>query len=321
MARKLRVEYGGAIYHVINRGDRREAVFYGDDDRRRFLGTLEEACGKTGWQIHAYCLMGNHFHVVLETPQPNLVAGMKWLLGTYTNRFNHRHRLTGHLFGGRYKALVVDGSASGYLRTVCDYVHLNPVRSKVLRPDEPLRAFPWSSLTDYLKRPGDRPAWLRVDRLLGELGIPKDSAAGRREFEAHLESRRRQETEPEEWNVIRRGWYCGDAAFREELLAKMHGQWREHHFGDERRESLDQHADRLVREGLDQAGWTEQDLAIKPKGDPIKLRLAMRLRQETTATIKWITARLRMGSWKSTSRRLHERRRLEETGQCGNARN
>lgn len=81
---------------------------------------------KTGWQVHAYCLMSNHFHLVLETPQPNLAAGMKWLLGTYTQRFNRRHWHWGHLFGGRYKARLIDGRKPGYLRAACDYVHLNP---------------------------------------------------------------------------------------------------------------------------------------------------------------------------------------------------
>ena len=97
--------------------------------------------------------MGNHFHLVMETPQPDLVAGMKWFLGTYTSRFNRRHKVVGHLFSGRYKALVVDGSGNGYLRTVCDYVHLIPVRAKLLRPDQALREFAWSSLGEYLKAP------------------------------------------------------------------------------------------------------------------------------------------------------------------------
>ena len=88
MARQLRVEYPGAIYHVINRGDRREAIFHDDADRQRFLETLGETCAKTGWQVHAFCLMSNHFHLVLETPQGNLVAGMKWFLGTSTSQFN-----------------------------------------------------------------------------------------------------------------------------------------------------------------------------------------------------------------------------------------
>jgi REP element-mobilizing transposase RayT len=88
MARKLRVEYSGAIYHVMNRGDRREPIFKDELDRRRFVETLGEACAKTSWEVHAYCLMENHFHLVLETPLANLVVGMKWFLGTYTSRFN-----------------------------------------------------------------------------------------------------------------------------------------------------------------------------------------------------------------------------------------
>jgi REP element-mobilizing transposase RayT len=84
MSRKLRIEYPGAMYHVMNLGDQREDIFRDDEDRQRFLSTTGEACGKTEWQVHAYCLMRNHFHLVLETPQPNLVFGMKWLLGVYT---------------------------------------------------------------------------------------------------------------------------------------------------------------------------------------------------------------------------------------------
>src|SRR5206468_9802609 len=95
-------------YHVLNRGDRREAIFRIDADRKRFLELLAQICRRTGWQIHAYCLTDNHFHLVVETPRSNLSAGMQWLLGTYTQCFNRRHVLWGHLFGGRYKALLVD---------------------------------------------------------------------------------------------------------------------------------------------------------------------------------------------------------------------
>jgi putative transposase len=161
MPRALRIEYPGAIYHVMNRGDRREPIFRDDRDHTRFLETLGEVCIKTDWQVHAYCLMKNHFHLVVETPNANLVAGMKWFLGTYTARFNRRHQLFGHLFSGRYKALVVDGSGNGYLKTVCDYVHLNPARARLLTPEQPLRDYPWSSWPDYLKSPAERPRWLR----------------------------------------------------------------------------------------------------------------------------------------------------------------
>ena len=178
MPRKLRLQYPGAIYHLMNRGDRREKIFEDDQDRHSFLKNLGQACEKTGWQVHAYCLMSTHFHLVVETPQPNLVAGMKWLLGTYTIRFNRRHKEFGHLLSGRYEALIVDGSGNGYLKTACDYVHLNPARANLVKAGQPLSADMWSSYPAYLAAPSRRPGWLPVDRLLGERGIPKDSVGG-----------------------------------------------------------------------------------------------------------------------------------------------
>jgi len=296
MARKLRIQYSGAVYHVMNRGDRRELIFRDDADRQRFIATLGEACGKTDWQVHAYCLMPNHFHLVVETPRPNLVAGMKWLLGTYTGRFNRRHKLFGHLFSGRYKSLVVDSSAPGYLKTVCDYVHLNPVRAKLLRSEAALRNYRWSSYGDYLKPAAQRPAWLRVGRLLGEHGIPKDSPAGRCMFEQRLEEQRRQEGWEEVWKPVRRGWYLGEAAFRMELLAQLSEQRGAHHYGTELQEGEEEKAERLVRKELARRRWMEQDLREKPKTDWQKARIARRLREETTMTLVWIAQRLQMGS-------------------------
>lgn len=304
MARKLRVEYEGAIYHVMNRGDRREAIFLNDEDRHLFIKTLAEACAKTDWQVHAWCLMSNHFHLVIETPRANLVAGMKWLLGVYTARFNRRHRLAGHLFAGRYKALIVDGSGNGYLKTVCDYVHLNPVRAKLLSPEERLSAYGWSSYPEYLKRPSRRVSWLRVDRLLGEMGIARDSDAGRREFERQAEGRR-AETEDREWKVVRRGWCLGDKGFRKELLAQMAEKAGQSHYGDEISASVEEKAERIVAEGLRKLKWTEKDLETRRKGDPGKVRIARRLRQETTVTLKWIAQRLRMGTWTHVANRIY----------------
>src|SRR6267142_2850274 len=162
MPRKLRIQYEGAIYHVMNRGDHSEDIFLGDEDRELFLKTLGEACAKTEWQVHAWCLMRNHFHLVVETPKPNLVDGMKWLLGTYTSRFNRRHKLFGHLFSGRYKSLFVDGSGNGYLKTVCDYVHLNPARARQVAPGQKLSTYRWSSYAEYLKPKGSRCPWLHM---------------------------------------------------------------------------------------------------------------------------------------------------------------
>lgn len=315
MGRKARVEYPGAIYHVLNRGDHREPIFHNESDRLLFLETFGEVCVKTDWQVHAFCLMLNHFHLVIETPRANLVAGMKWFLGTYTNRFNRRHKLFGHLFSGRYKALIVDGSGNGYLKTVCDYVHLNPVRANLVAADQPLRTFLWSSLPEYLKAPRRRQPWLRVDRLLGETGIPQDTAAGRRQFELRIEERRAQERGGD-WKKLRRSWCLGDATFRQQLLEMMDGHMGDHHYGAQRSESAQHKAERLVQAGLKAAGWTEEDLRLRRKSDAVKIRLAADLRQQTTMTLKWIANRLHMGAWTHLNKRLYEHHngdKVEET--------
>jgi len=304
MPRPLRIEFEGAIYHVMNRGDRREPIFRDDADRKRFLATLGEACAKTDWQVHALCLMGNHFHLVIETPKGNLVAGMKWFLGTYTARFNRRHKLFGHLFSGRYKALLVDAASPGYLRTVCEYVHLNPVRAKLLAPEQALRDYTWSSYPEYLKPPSQRWPWLRVERLLGEMRLPKDSAAGRRELKRQMEARRWQEGGGEEWASIRRGWFFGADELKEELLAHASERIGTQHYGAERQEIGEAKAERLVREELAELKWEEADLAQRRKGDPGKVRIARRLRQETTMTLAWIARRLHMGVWTHVSNLL-----------------
>ena len=295
MPRKLRVEYSGAIYHVMNRGDRREPIFKDNVDHRRFLETLAEACGKTDWQVLAYCLMPNHFHLVVETPQANLVAGMKWFLGTYTSRFNRRHKLFGHLFSGRYKALIVDGSGNGYLRTVCDYVHLNPSRAKLLQKEESLRTYRWSSFPEYLKAPTKRPAWLRVERLLGEYGIHRDSAAGRGRLEEALEQRRGAE-DGQAYKPIRRGWFLGDEKLKQELLAQVSEKAGKSHYGEELRESAEAKAERIVAEELRRLAWKEDELKRQRKGHRRKVQMARRLRAETTMSLKWIAERLAMGS-------------------------
>jgi hypothetical protein len=152
--------------------------------------------------------MPNLFDSVVETPLPNLVAGMKWLLSTDTSRFNRRQKLLGHLFSGRNKSLIVDGSGNGYLKSVGDYVHLNPAQAKLVAADAPLKSFAWSRWPAYLLARSKRPAWLRVDRLLGEWGIPKDSPVGRQRLERALEERRGL-AEGEEFKPIRRGWCLG----------------------------------------------------------------------------------------------------------------
>jgi len=305
MPRKIRVQYPGAIYHVMSRGDRGEDVFLDDVDRQDFLKTLAEACQKTGWQLHAYCLMRNHFHLVVETPNADLVEGMRWLLSAYTIRLNHRHKLFGHVFSGRYKALLVDGSGTGYLKTACDYVHLNPIRAGLLKADERLLSYPWSSLMWYLAVPDHRPKWIRTDRLLGEHGIGPDTSTGRQEFERRMEARRLEETDPEALRAVRRGWCLGSEEFKREMLERVDGKLGENHSGELRQQTARQKAERIIAEELDRLKWQESDLARRRKCDPDKLAVAARLRTETTLTIKAIAERLHLGTPMNARVRLH----------------
>jgi REP-associated tyrosine transposase len=154
MTRPLRVEFPGGVYHVTSRGDGRDDIFIDDDDRQRFLDLLGHTIERFGWRCHAYCLMTNHYHLLIETPKPNLARGMRHLNGVYTQRFNRRHGRVGHVFQGRYKAIVVQKDA--HLLALCRYVVLNPVRARLVK-----RAGEWL-WSSYRATAGQSacPAWL-----------------------------------------------------------------------------------------------------------------------------------------------------------------
>ena len=126
MARPLRLEFPGAVYHLTGRGNARQRIFFGDADRQLFLDTLAAVVGRYGWICHAYCLMANHYHLLVETSKPNLSLGMRQLNGIYTQAFNRRHERVGHLFQGRFKAILVEKES--YLLELCRYIVLNPIR-------------------------------------------------------------------------------------------------------------------------------------------------------------------------------------------------
>ena len=204
--------------------------------------------------------------------------------------------------------MIVDGSGNGYLRKVCDYVHLNPARAKLLLPEQPLREYRWSSWPEYLQSPGKRPAWLRVERLLGEYHIPQDSVTGRKRLEEALEAGRAAEAGAG-YKPIRRGWFLGDQALREELLAQVNAQAGDGHYGEELRESAEAKAERIVAGELKRRKWGESTLAERRKGDPAKIAIAQRLRAETTMTLAWIAERLNMGTKTHLAHLLYWQRR------------
>jgi hypothetical protein len=205
------------------------------------------------------------------------------------------------VFSGRYKAPPVDGSGNGYLRTAAEYVHLNPVRARLVKDQEPLSVYPWSSYPAYLQRV--RPPWLRVDRVMGEYGIPGDTAAGRRRFGRVLEQRRFQ-ADGKDYRALRRGWFLGGEDFRQELLAQTKRWLGPNHFGSERRETVEEMAQRIIAEAIRGARLTKEQLALLPANASLKIELARRLRRETTVSLKWIARELGVGSWKYLSNLL-----------------
>jgi putative transposase len=211
-------------------------------------------------------------------------------------RFNRRHRLTGHLFAGRYKSLLVDESDPLYLRAVCDYVHLNPVRTGLIEPDKKLHSYPWSSYPSYLAGKRGRPSWLRCDRLLGEHGLQQGKRHHRIEFSRRIETSR-AEAGANTDQPIRRGWLFGADDFIMRLVDRLEKEVSEHHVARERSETDEELAERIVRAGIKELGWEEEELGRRRKGDPGKIRLARELRKRTSIDLKWIARRLEMGSW------------------------
>jgi REP element-mobilizing transposase RayT len=161
MARPLRIEFPGAVYHVTSRGNARADIFADDSDRELFLKTLGQVVRRLNWLCHAYCLMNNHYHLLIETPEGNLSAGMRQLNGVYTQAFNRAHGRDGHLFKGRFKAILVEKES--HLLELCRYVVLNPVRAGlVARPEQHL----WSSYLPTLGK-AEKPEFLTTAWLLG----------------------------------------------------------------------------------------------------------------------------------------------------------
>lgn len=313
MARPIRIEYAGAAYHVMARGNQGRAIFADDHDRRRWLGTLEESCDKTGWRIHAWVMMTNHYHLLLETPEANLVAGMKWFQGTYTQRYNSRHEVFGHLFQGRYKALVVDRAEGNYFGVVSTYIHLNPARAKLIRIGrERLERYPWSSYPSYLKTPRQRPGWLVTERVMGDLGLEPGDCGG---YEAYVEGRvlelglkAGQKALAQEWKGIRRGWYQGGEGFRGRLLRKitdaLQGKRAGSYAGEAKRDHGEAQAERLLRLGLAALKIQPGQLEAAPKGAMEKQALGWWLCEHTTVPRRWVSERLAMGDESRVTRAI-----------------
>jgi len=209
MARPLRIEFEGAVYHVTSRGNARADIYLTDADRKRFLGVLDHVVDRFGWVCHAWCLMSNHYHLIIETPQANLSRGMRQLNGLYTQRFNRAHERVGHVFQGRFTSIVVDKDA--YLLELSRYVVLNPVREGMVAD---VADWPWSS---YRAMAGESPVpdFLDVAWLLAQFGSSQSES--RVAYARFV----REGLGSQPWEKLNGPDVLGDDAFRSRLQERV----------------------------------------------------------------------------------------------------
>ena len=321
MPRALRIEYPGAVYHVMSRGDRREPIYLSDADRRAFLETLGEACERAGFIVHAYVLMTNHYHLLLETPGANLVSGMKWLQGTYTQRYNRANRLNGHVFQGRYKAIPVDADTPGYFRLASDYIHLNPARAGLLvRQNNDLSTFPWSSFPAFVKQRKLVWPWLRRIRVFASHELQDEAAGSRSRYAAYMERRvaelfaqSESPAREKQWRSLRRGWYSGSELFRDQLLERAESAVKGTRRDSYEKGGLQLHDEHAAQRRLDEAlkrlGVAIENVWGRRQNDAVKQAVAWWVKHQTVVGDEWICRKLHMGSRMNVHRAVNRYRK------------
>ena len=202
MSRPLRLELSGGLYHVTSRGDRREDIYVDDIDRLAWLDVLAQCCERYNWAIHAWCQMSNHYHLIIETAEADLSAGMRQLNGVYTQKVNRRHQRVGHVFQGRFKAILVERDS--YLLELARYVVLNPVRAGMVKQ---VRQWKWSSYHSMVGK-APRPEWLHADWLLGQFG-----ASRARQIARYIEFVQEGVRGPRIWDQLRGQVFLGSDGF------------------------------------------------------------------------------------------------------------
>jgi REP element-mobilizing transposase RayT len=301
------------MYHVINRGNYRADVFGTEGAKEAFLTCLDEVCVRAGWRVHAYVVMRNHYHLALETPEPTLVDGMQWLQSTYANRFNRFRREHGHVFQGRYQAILVeDGTRIG---AVSHYIHLNPVRAGIV-PVGQASAYPWSSLHLWGLRK-KRPVWLCVEDALASAGLLPDSPSGHRAYVDYLSwlDGDREAQKAFAFDKMSKGWVLGSNEFKQALindhkmeLAKL--ELGEADLGEVKRALWDQ----ALMACLKRLGKSPTDAGRDRKACDWKVAIAAHLRATTTVKNPWLAERLVMGDPDGVSRYVSEARQGRRPG-------
>lgn len=216
MARPLRIEYPNAIYHVMARGNGKQAIFHIEDDYRRMVDGLEKTVGRTGWEVLAYVWMPNHIHLFLRTPKPNLSKGMQYLLSGYANWYAKRHQRTGHLFQGRFRAEMVEDES--YFWTLSRYLHLNPIRGKRPLVAHP-RDWPWSSYPGFCTR-AKQVEWIAYDSVLNAWQGTMGGSNAERTYRKFVESGIEKPPENPLPTALE-GWLLGSEAFLKQMKSLL----------------------------------------------------------------------------------------------------
>lgn len=295
---------------MMCRGNQSRDIFLSQSDVDLFLKTLGEVCKRNQMVVHAWCLMSNHYHMLVETPLGNLIDAMKWFQGTFTQRYNAHHKLWGHLFQGRYKAKVIDDEDASYFRVVSEYIHLNPADAGVVKPGH-LADYPWSSYPLYLKPPSKRPDWLHVARVLNACEIGNDSLASRRAYAAYMDLRHRSialdklnAEEKAAWQHMERGWVHGSKVFRDRLRDSLLDQGKYPEELEQKRDLSEAAAAEMLNKCLAYFKLKPSDLPCLAKSDQRKFLIAGLLRYHYPVRAQWVSEQLGMGHFTTVSRAM-----------------
>lgn len=301
MARKARFERSGGLYHVVNRGNYRSWVFESDGAKNSFEKTLLEAAERCGWILHAYCVMGNHFHLAVETPSPNLSEGMRWLQSTFATRFNRYRKESGHIFQGRFKSIVVeDVERMGWL---CHYIHLNPARAGICSV-QALKGYRYSSYF-HLWDKRRRPRSLDLSTCLEGAGELRDVPAGRRKYAQYLEWL--AEDEPRQkallFETMSKGWAMGSKEFKKALLDDERSLRACLELGvDEAREMRELAWESRLDRCLSVLGKSESDVKADLKSADWKVAVASFMKRRHLCRNGWLAEKLGMGTESAVAR-------------------
>ncbi len=304
MPRVKRVEFEDALYHISARGNRGLPIVEDDVDRERFFTTLTEVVEQTGWEVYAWALLDNHYHLVIRTPQANLVRGMTWFQNAITKRQNARHKQQGYLFAGRYKSILVE--EGGCLQRVINYVNLAPVREGVMSlKQESVMKYRWGSLRDYLLPQKERRSFSAVSEGFKVMKCA-DTEKGYERFWMQANKVSGQE-EVAYRSSMRAGWVMGSERFHDEMNYKLRSSDQEYYQNRQYRRD-EQRALEIIDEGLSEYELEEGDLQSLRKNDRRKVEMALRIRAETTMNADWIGEHLHMGTRGSISNAIRKYR-------------